>query len=426
MIYIFIKLLIEAKMKQYIFLKKIVKTLFFSMLFFNVSALAEFNQDALNLKQSAEFNVWKDNFREIALQKGFDSDFLDQILPQLTYLPKVIISDTRQSEFLLTFWDYVNRVISDKRIQTGKEMLKKHHNLLVKVSEKYGIQPEILIAFWGLETNYGTYKGNVDTLNALATLAFDKRRRTFFTKELLALLSVIETGEKTHFTGSWAGAFGNFQFMPTTYLAYAVDADGDNQKDIINSLPDAFESAANYLSKMGWKKNQSWGTEVRITKRLNWNKINQSKTLPVKTWKEMGVFPANGKAWRQDYLTYQAHLVLPSGIDGPAFLVYPNYDLIMRWNNSTLYALSVGLLADKIKYKYAPIYKKPHQTSISRKDVKEIQKLLKEKGFYNDSIDGVLGKKTRQSIRAYQKTIKWDEDGYPSKKLLLNLQKRKK
>lgn len=413
-------------MKNIILFGKIINTLFFSLLAFNIQVKAEVSHVVANSEQTENFNVWKEDFREIAIRKGFDSDFINQILPQLTYLPRVITSDTKQNEFLLTFWGYVNRVITDNRIITGKEMMKKHQFLLKKTSEKYGIQPEILIAFWGLETNYGTYKGKTDTLSALATLAYDKRRSAFFTKELLALLGVIEKGEQTHFTGSWAGAFGNFQFMPTTYVAYAVDADGDNQKDIINSLPDAFESAANYLSKMGWIKNQTWGTEVRITKRLNWNKINKSKRLSVQTWKNMGVLPANGKEWRSDYLTYQAHLVLPSGIDGPAFLVYPNYDLIMRWNNSTLYALSVGLLADKIKYNYAPIYKKPQQISISRKDIKTIQYLLKKQGFYSDSIDGVLGKRTRQSIRAYQKSIGWDEDGYPSKKLLLNLQKRKK
>lgn len=394
-----------------------------NILFANIQANAQESLNKTNSQVQSEFEEWKQDFRKTAIQKGIDSGFLDEVLPQISYLPRVIESDKKQSEFLLTFWTYTDRVISEKRIREGKNMLKKYKSLLQKTSAKYGVQPEYLVAFWGLETNYGTYKGEINTLNALATLAFDKRRRAFFTNELITLLKIMQVGEQTAFKGSWAGAFGNFQFMPTTYATYAVDADKDGKKDIINSLPDAFESAANYLSKMGWNDSQSWGSEVVITQKLDWKKIHDKGKMPVSEWEKLGVLRADGKAWNAKTKRIMARLVLPTGIEGPAFLAYRNFDLIMRWNNSTLYALSVGILADKIKYHHAPIYAKPQQSVISRNDLAEIQKYLKSKGYYKYEIDGILGKGTRKAIRDYQKTIGWDEDGYPSQKLLKHLRK---
>ncbi len=409
---------------------KVKKTSFFifvfSMLFFSFNVMGKNKENNLVSTEQMQFEIWKQDFKQIALKKGFDSIFLDNILPQISYLPNVIVSDKKQSEFLLTFWSYINRVISEKRIREGKDVMKAHRELLLTTSKKYGIQPEFLVAFWGLETNYGTFKGSINTINALATLAFDKRRRTFFTNELLTLLKMIEKGEKTDFKGSWAGAFGNFQFMPTTYAAYAVDADNDGKKDIINSLPDAFESAANYLSKMGWNNQLSWGSEIVLNKKLNWRKIHANKTLPINEWQKMGVLRADGKKWKPEMMSTHARLVMPTGMNGPKFLTYRNFDLIMRWNNSTLYALSVGILADKIKYNHAPIYAKPQKSLISRTDIKLIQNQLKNKGYYAGEVDGILGKRTQKAIRSYQHSIGWDEDSYPSKKLLTQLQKGKK
>lgn len=408
-------------MKNY-FLKNFINLfLFFIVLFCEIDVFAQQKINQVNLENTKQFELWKQDFKKIAVTKGIESDFLDQILPTISYLPSVISSDQKQSEFLLTFWDYTDRVLSENRIKAGKEMLKKHQKMLTQTAEKYHVQPAFLVAFWGLETNYGSYKGEINTLDALATLAFDKRRRAFFTNELITLLKIIEKGERTHFKGSWAGAFGNFQFMPTTYAAYAVDADGDGNKDIISSLPDAFASAANYLSKMGWNDQKSWGTEVKITQKLNWKKINSNKTLPISEWSEMGLIRADGQTWKKEILTDQAHLVLPDGIEGPAFLVYRNFDLTMRWNNSTLYALSVGLLADKIQYRNAPVYAQRQKNVISRNDIKELQIYLKNKGFYKSNVDGILGRGTKQAIRDYQKSIGWDEDGYPSRKLLSHI-----
>lgn len=397
----------------------------FSMLFFSINVIAENLKDKKISAENVAFEKWKIDFKRIALKNGLKSTFLDSVLPQLDYLPKVIQSDKKQSEFLLTFWDYTDRTITTKRIQTGKNLSKLHADLLTKTAEKYGVHPQVLMAFWGMETNYGTYKGNIDTLDALATLAFDKRRRSFFTNELITLLKLIQSGEKTTFKGSWAGAFGNFQFMPTTYYYYAVDADGDGQKDIINSLPDAFESAANYLSKMGWNDKQIWGKEVILTKKLNWKKIPENMRLSLQEWEKMGIFPACDKKWASDIdKSLLARLVLPNGIDGPAFLTFKNYDLIMRWNNSTMYALSVGILSDKIKHNTSLLCTKRDKKQISRSDIKYIQEKLKQKGLYTLEIDGILGKQTRKAIKKYQKSVGMDEDGYPSFKLLNKMKEK--
>lgn len=396
-----------------------------SLLSLSVNAMAENLKYEKISEQKVAFEKWKIDFKRIALKKGLNSTFLDSVLPQLEYLPRVIQSDKKQSEFLLTFWDYTDRTITENRIKAGKNLSKQYHNLLKKTSEKYGVHPQILMAFWGMETNYGTYKGNIDTLNALATLAFDKRRRIFFTNELITLLKIKQNGEKTKFQGSWAGAFGNFQFMPTTYANYAVDADGDGQKDIINSLPDAFESAANYLSKMGWNDKQIWGKEVILTKKLNWKKIPENMRLSLQEWEKMGIFPACDKKWASDIdKSLLARLVLPNGIDGPAFLTFKNYDLIMRWNNSTMYALSVGILSDKIKHNTSLLCTKRNKKQISRSDIKYIQEKLKQKGLYTLEIDGILGKQTRKAIKKYQKSIGMDEDGYPSFKLLKKMKEK--
>ncbi len=392
-----------------------------------LSVVVFFGGSALNAKeltpltQMEKFEIWKEEFKKEALSKGVEKSILNKVLPDLTLLENVLESDQKQSEFLLTFWDYANRALSESRIKKGREILEQNQAFLNDISLKYGVDKHYLVAFWGLETNYGLFKGKIKTLDALATLSFDKRRRKFFTNELIALLKIMQNGEETKFYGSWAGAFGNFQFMPTTYAAYSVDADGDGNKDIINSLPDAFSSAANYLSQMGWNEAHPWGREVIIYQNVNWNKINQQAKRPVKEWIKLGVKPRQKipEAERE----VEARLVMPMGVNGPKFLTYPNYDKIMRWNNSTSYALSVGLLSDMLRDASFKIKAKPIQTKISRDDIKLIQQKLIQLGHYKGSIDGILGFKTKQGIKSYQKEKKLPQDGYPTVQLIQKLKK---
>ena len=385
--------------------------------------LTVFADNQKQTEQQETFEDWKKEFKQIAIQKGVEKSILNKVLPELSVLENVIQSDRKQSEFLLTFWDYTDKALSESRIKKGREILKENQAFLNHISSKYGVDKHYLVAFWGLETNYGLFKGKIKTLDALATLAYDKRRRSFFTNELITLLKLMQSGEQTEFYGSWAGAFGNFQFMPTTYAAYGVDADGDGNKDIINSLPDAFSSAANYLSQMGWDESAPWGREVKIYQNVNWNKLNEQIKRPVKEWIKLGVKPiAKIPLEERDII---AKLILPMGIDGPKFLVYPNFDKIMRWNNSTLYALAVGLLSDTLRNEKFKLSAKRQTIKISHADIKFIQKKLIKKGFYKGETDGILGYKTKESIKAYQKAKKIPQDGYPSAKLIHKLKKEK-
>lgn len=369
-------------------------------------------------QETENFDAWKQNFQKQAIQEGVDEAFLDKILPQMQLLPQVIESDKKQPEFRLTFWDYTDRVFSEKRLKDGRKIMKTHHKLLERAEKKYGVPAKYIVAFWGLETAYGTYKGNVDTLDALTTLAYDKRRRDFFTKELIAFLKIIHREKLTNVKGSWAGAFGHFQFMPTTFMAYAIDADGDGKKDIVNSLPDAIESAANYLSQAGWDNAVKWGREVKLPLTPNWQDIYQEKSRPIREWQQLGIMPANGMVWPTSFYPVMGRLEMPMGVNGPVFLVYKNYDVTGRWNRSDLYALSIGLLSDALIIGEYQIYAPRHNLKFSYTEAKEIQELLTKKGYYTGAIDGVLGRGTRKAIRAYQKDNQLPQDGYATKELL--------
>lgn len=382
-----------------------------------------FAQDVSVSNMEKEFQAWKKNFKKIALEKGVKKSILNKELDDAKLLRNVLESDKKQSEFLLSFWDYTSRTLCESRIKKGREIFKEYQSFLKSISEKYGVDETYLIAFWGLETNYGLYKGNIKTVDALSTLAFDKRRRNFFSNELITLLKLKGMGEKTSFYGSWAGAFGNFQFMPTTYAAYAVDADGDGNKDVINSLPDAFSSAANYLSQMGWDSQTSWGREVQLKKNVSWKKLNAQDKRTVKEWIKLGVHPLSPLQKNEENV--EAKLLLPMGINGPKFLTYPNFDKILRWNNSTLYALSVGLLSDMIKDENFQLKAKRYDYRVTKSDVKMIQEKLLNKKLYKGDIDGILGSGTRKSIIAYQRINGLPQDGYPSAILIKKLTKEK-
>ncbi|MDD3668688.1 MAG: lytic murein transglycosylase [Alphaproteobacteria bacterium] len=372
--------------------------------------------------QEADFDAWKQSFRVEAESAGVTPSFLDGILPRMMLLPAVVQSDRKQPEFVSTFGDYIARTISPKRIGQGRDMLAKHRPVLAQIAAQYNVQPHYIIAFWGLETNYGAHQGGIDTLNALTTLAYDKRRRTFFTRELIAFLKIIEQEKLSVYQGSWAGAFGNFQFMPTTFQAYAVDFDGDGRRDVVNSLPDAFASAANYLSRMGWRGDMRWGREVRLTKPLDWNDVHAPAPKPLSYWQAHGVLPLDRNAFPKDALAVPARLILPVGVEGPAYLAYKNFDIIMRWNKSELYALAVGLLADQIAYPQTPWAQPAAGEQISTDMVKKAQLHLTRLGYYDAQIDGQFGRRTKKAVRAYQARAGLPQDGYLTRSLLNRIQ----
>jgi membrane-bound lytic murein transglycosylase B len=370
---------------------------------------------------AAEFQAWLAEFKSGAKARGISDATLEKAFAGASYITRVIELDRRQPEFTMTFWQYFGKTISDKRIARGRELLKTHADLLARVEAKYGVPPRFLVAFWGLESNFGDYTGSFPLIGSLATLAFDPRRSKFFSEQLLAALEIIDRGDiPADVKASWAGAMGNTQFIPSTYRAYAVDFDGDGRRDLWRSLPDVFASSAHFLSQSGWRAEETWGREVRLPKGFDFALSGLSNKLKLKEWQAKGVRRANGRDLPAADL--DASLVLPAGADGPAFLVYGNYRTILIWNRSILYALAVGHLADRLVGKGPLLAKKPNNDkALSRNDMKEIQRLLAEKGFDPGGADGIAGSKTRRAIKEYQGRKGLAPDGHPDSRLLEHL-----
>lgn len=376
--------------------------------------------------EAPAFEPWLQELKLEAKSRGISANVLNQALNGIKPIPRVLELDRKQPEFTLTFWSYLNRAVNDKRIQKGKELLVTHKKLLASIHEKYGVPPRFLVAFWGLESNFGQYTGVFPVVAALVTLAHDRRRAKFFREQLLAVLGLIDQGDIALATkASWAGAMGNHQFIPTTYRDFAVDHNGDGKRDLWNTLPDIFASAANYLKGAGWDKDRTWGREVKLPAGFAYELSGLKLKKSLKEWQELGVRRANGK--NLPAVEVDASIVLPSGYRGPAFLVYNNYRTIMIWNRSILYALAVGHLADQFIGTGALVAKKPkNDRPLSREDVSAIQSILMTNGFDVGGADGVVGSKTRAAIKAFQKRAQLPADGYPSSGLLERLNGLKK
>ena len=363
------------------------------------------------------FDEWVEEFRREAVDEGVSAQSLDLAFQSLQLRPEVVSLDRKQPEFRRDFQSYLDNAVNENRIKKAQKLFKEHEELFKEIERKYGVPANYLLAFWGMETNFGATKGEHPILNVLATLAYDTRRPSFFRSELLHGVRLVQDGlpvEKMN--GSWAGAMGNFQFMPSTLRHFGVDYDNDGQTDLWDSLPDALASAANYLSAEGWKSSVGWGREVLLPKKFDWDLIEQKKTL--KEWLDEGIVFADSSKITEP-LTTQAELFLPAGIYGPAFLTYSNFRVILKWNNSVLYAVSVGHLADRIVSRPA-FSKKYHQRgpSFTLENAQEIQELLLKLGLYSSDIDGVLGKKSREAIRKFQTLYGLPADGYANASLL--------
>jgi len=368
------------------------------------------------------FSYWLEGLRDEARRKGISNATLDAALHDVMPVMRVIELDRRQPEFTQTFWTYLRKRVNEERIKRGRALLSKHRDLLYKIYWKYGVPSRYLVAFWGLETNFGDYLGGFRVVDALATLAYDQRRAQFFRAQLLDALRIIEEGHilPDVMTGSWAGAMGHMQFLPSTFTRHAVDYNGDGRKDIWNSLPDAFSSAANFLSNLGWRPGELWGREVRLPEGFDLTLAAMNRKKALEEWSSMGVRRADGEALPQEDM--EGSIVLPQGYKGPAFLVYDNFRAIMRWNRSSNYAISVGLLADRIVGR--PRVKNGRDAEhepLSRDEAQEMQRLLNRLGFDAGSEDGLPGARTRTAIRAFQMAHSLPPDGYPAPALLNRL-----
>ena len=298
-------------------------------------------------------------------------------------------------------------------------------DLLQRVARQYGVQPRFLVSFWGMETNFGDYTGGFPVISSVATLAHDDRRAEFFRAELFHALTILDQGHigVKDMNGSWAGAMGQVQFMPSTFTGYAVDGNGDGHKDIWTNLPDIFSSAANYLSEIGWDDTETWGREVRLPEGFDLDLVDLKAPKPISEWQALGVRRADGRDLPQ--ADVDGAIVLPAGVKGPAFLVYGNFNAIMTWNRSIYYALAVGYLSDRLDGKGPLVAQKPADDApLYRTDVLDLQYLLTAAGFDTGKPDGMVGPMTRAAVKAYQKANGLPPDGYPTQDLLSDLRKR--
>jgi membrane-bound lytic murein transglycosylase B len=300
--------------------------------------------------QEQPFEAWLDGFRAEARADGISEATLASALDGLQPIPQVVELDRRQVEGQIDFVTYKRRVLSEDRIRRGRELYREHADLLRRVAADYGVQPRFIVALWGIESTYGTYKGSYPVIGSLATLAWEGRRADFFRSELLNALRIIDNGDIDAGTmsGSWAGAMGQSQFMPSSFLSYAVDYDGDGRRDIWNSTPDVFASIANYLARAGWNDEFTWGREVKVPGGLDPSLLGLETKRPLGAWQQVGVRRQDGSDLPG--VPIDASLLWMDDGSGPAYLVYDNFRVIMRWNRSTYFAVSVGELAELVRY----------------------------------------------------------------------------
>jgi membrane-bound lytic murein transglycosylase B len=370
---------------------------------------------------ASAFQAWLAATRAEAARKGISEATLAAALDSVIPIPRVVELDRRQPEFTQTFWRYLDGAVSDTRVKDGVARQGENRALLTSLEKKYGVPSRILTAFWGLETNYGRNLGTYKVPAALATLAYDGRRSAFFRGELFDALSIIDRGHISpdKMIGSWAGAMGQTQFMPSTFLRHAVDETGDGHIDVWGQTPDALGSGANYLKNLGWDGARTWGREVRLPKSFDLTQASldggAADTLkPLSAWAALGIVRADGVALPKQDIA--AALILPAGVEGPAFLVYDNFRIILKWNRSIFYALAVGHLSDRISGGPALAGMRVNEEPLSREQVLKLQAVLKGLGHLNGEPDGTVGSNTRRAMRQYQLTCGLPPDGFVGQK----------
>ncbi len=369
-----------------------------------------------------EFQTCLYSLQHMATVVGVSKSIVDEVIPTLKLQQQVLKLDREQPEFVQTFSQYLATRITPARIERGRELYARHEEFLDALTRRYGVPGRYLVAFWGLETNYGSYLGGVPTLDALATLACDERRAAFFGKEFISALQLMqrESLSPEQMYGSWAGAVGHTQFMPSSYLKYAVDGDGDGRINLWQSERDALASGASFLQQLGWKFGLRWGREVLLPDDFSYQQAGTNAMLSLQEWSELGVRRADGKALPTTDI--EGAILVPAGHTGPAFMVYANFFVIMQWNRSESYAISVGHLADRIKggdnlLRPPP----PGQRSLSLQQTAEMQRALNTAGYDAGVADGIFGPASRAALRAFQHATGLVADGYPDQNSLARL-----
>ena len=374
-----------------------------------------------DLAHRQAFLAWLAAFRESARTAGVSETTLDKALTHAQFLPRVLELDRAQPEFTRTVWDYLDRTVTPQRVRTGRDMLERVRREAAASLQDRPVPAEVVVAIWGMESNFGTNVGDISTIDALATLGFEGRRANWARGELLSAMKILDRGDITaeRMIGSWAGAMGQTQFLPSSFLSYAVDADGDGRRDIWSSLLDVVASTANFLMKSGWQAGQPWGVEVRLPVGFDAGRADDAVRQTSVQWSDEGVASIDGAALPP---LSEASILLPAGASGPAFLIGSNFRTILRYNNSTNYALAVGLLAQQLAGGPQIQAPWPRQlVALSRGEIMALQQALAQRGFATGQPDGVIGPATRAAVRAYQRSEGLAADGFPTADLIRRL-----
>ncbi|PKF63639.1 lytic murein transglycosylase [Psychromonas sp. psych-6C06] len=325
-------------------------TKFFTLSTLLLSSLTVSANDTEIQKEKVSFEQYVTALKSEAIEKGIDPSVVNSAFENVEFLQRSVKSDKEQPEFKLTLDTYIPRAVPDWKIKQAREAYKKHYHLLHKIGKEYGVQPRFIVALWGIETNFGRLTGRHYIISSLTTMAYEGRRETLFKKQLFAALTILDEGhiEQDKFIGSWAGAMGQVQFMPTSYLNYAVDYDGDGKKDIWNNYADVFASAANYLKTEGWDDSETWGRQVLIPEDFDTELAGIKKKKTLAEWQAIGVRRFDGSALPK--VDMNASIVIPDDASGRVYLAYNNYEVLMHWNRSYYFATAVSYLSERIKY----------------------------------------------------------------------------
>lgn len=381
----------------------------------------------LTIAPTQTFAQWQAGFRKEALASGIRGDLFDRAFIGVSPDMSVIKADRSQPEFARPVWEYLDGALSPLRVNKGKSLIQQNAQILQSIEQRYGVDREALVAVWGMESNFGQFQGSKSVINSLATLAYEGRRPGFAHAQLIAALQILQQGDISpeKMLGSWAGAMGQTQFIPTTYNTHAVDFDGDGRRDIWGSSTDALASTAHYLQSSGWQRGQPWGVEVNLAEGFDYTLADGTIRKPVSEWMRLGVSEYGSLPIAPDDRQLSASLLLPAGHRGPAFLIFDNFRAILKYNNSSSYALAVGLLSQRFTGAGLVYGQWPKEDlPLSRSERIELQTLLGKHNYDAGNPDGIIGANTRKAIRSAQQSFGWPADGYPTHQLLEALRSR--
>ncbi|MEM9989545.1 MAG: lytic murein transglycosylase, partial [Pseudomonadota bacterium] len=391
---------------------------FFASLFWVFPAFASPDPALADEADSSTFEDFRESFRIDALAAGVSLETYDREMATVIPLPIVVKRNDNQPEFSRPLWGYLDSAVSDRRIADGRQYQTQAQAALIDAEEKYGVNRYILAAIWGLESSYGNIQGSHDVLSALSTLAYQGRRQKYGRAQLLGALQILDRGYATReqLKGSWAGAMGQTQFIPTTYIQYAIDENEDGKRDLWSDHADIFASTANYLAQSGYQQGTPWGFEVLLPEGFDYALADLKMKKGVADWLSLGLQAADGPLSEKVDLNARASVLVPTGAKGPAFMVFENYRAILKYNNSTAYALGIGMLSEALAGTSVSLQQPwPRgDRPLSRDEREQLQQALLDKGYAPGPIDGIIGAGTKAALRAWQRDQNMPADGYAS------------